>query len=390
MTASVWTPGTIVVTIASPSSPVQFQKGTAALPGITFQGDVDTGIWSSADGFLQFTTNGVNALTLDSLGNLSFVLGKFVSGTEVTVASAATVDLGASTSNIVAISGTNNITSFGINYKGPMYVRFTGILILSNSGTLILPSGAAITTAVGDSCTVLPKATAGVPDGWIVTAYTRANGQALAIGSDLSNTTRIDIASVSVVDLTANALNTRNINITGTNTITSFTCVVGVVYFVRFAASLTLTNSGSIVTQRGTNIITSAGDTCILRSPAANSVEILSYTSVVNKSYKSAPVISAGTLTLDLSLSEMFAVPLTGTISTITLTNIQPTGNLNVIEIEFTADGTARSVTWPAAVKWPGGTAPTLTSTLNKRDTFILYSYDAGTTWTGAVFGQNY
>jgi hypothetical protein len=57
--------------------------------------------------------------------------------------------------------------------------------------------------------------------------------------------------------------------------------------------------------------------------------------------------------------------------------------------LQFTADGTARAVTWPASVKWPGGTAPTLTSTLNKVDTFVLMTPDSGTTYFGFVSAQN-
>jgi hypothetical protein len=59
-------------------------------------------------------------------------------------------------------------------YRGPVYLRFAGSLILSNSANLILPGGVNITVAAGDTCTVMPKATTGVSDGWIVTEYTRA------------------------------------------------------------------------------------------------------------------------------------------------------------------------------------------------------------------------
>jgi hypothetical protein len=52
-------------------------------------------------------------------------------------------------------------------------------------------------------------------------------------------------------------------------------------------------------------------------------------------------------------------------------------------------DGTGgRTATWPAAVKWPGGTAPTITSTANRLDKFI-FSAD-GTNWYGSNAGQNY
>lgn len=107
---------------------------------------------------------------------------------------------------------------------------------------------------------------------------------------------------------------------------------------------------------------------------------------------KTAPSISAGVLTLDYSLSNTFAVSLNAAITSFTVSNIPTSGSYYEFNLEFTADGTARSVTWTfssVAVKWPGGTAPTLTSTNGKKDTFVFYTYDAGTTWLGFVAGQN-
>jgi len=52
-------------------------------------------------------------------------------------------------------------------------------------------------------------------------------------------------------------------------------------------------------------------------------------------------------------------------------------------------DGTgSRTVTWPAAVKWPGGTAPTITATASKLDKYIFTS--DGTNWYGSDAGKNY
>jgi hypothetical protein len=47
-------------------------------------------------------------------------------------------------------------------------------------------------------------------------------------------------------------------------------------------------------------------------------------------------------------------------------------------------------VTWGAAIKWSGGTAPTLTSTNAKVDIFVLTTWDGGTTWYAMVGGQNF
>ena len=53
-------------------------------------------------------------------------------------------------------------------------------------------------------------------------------------------------------------------------------------------------------------------------------------------------------------------------------------------------DGTgSRTVTWPASVKWPAGTAPTITSTASKADKFIFTAIDSSS-WLGSVAGQNY
>lgn len=200
----------------------------------------------------------------------------FSQGTEIVLASSATTSIGVENSNFLQITGTTTITSLGTAYNGPRFVRFAGALTLThNATTLILPTGANITTAAGDCAIFVPK---GNPsDGWNCVAYQRANGQALVTSIDYLNTTRIDIASATTVDLTANAPNTRNINITGTTTITGFTVAIGQTYFVRFNAALTLTNNAAIVTQTGANIVTAAGDTCIIRSTAANTVEVLSY-----------------------------------------------------------------------------------------------------------------
>jgi hypothetical protein len=103
--------------------------------------------------------------------------------------------------------------------------------------------------------------------------------------------------------------------------------------------------------------------------------------------------------------TEETAVANTSTAYTIDLTNgsvqyLTLTGNCTytfptpVAGKSFTLiqkqDGTGgRTVTWPASVKWPGGTAPTLTSTASKADKFIFTAVD-GSSWLGSNGGQNY
>lgn len=60
------------------------------------------------------------------------------------------------------------------------------------------------------------------------------------------------------------------------------------------------------------------------------------------------------------------------------------------ISLALAQDGTgSRTVTWPATVKWPGGTAPTLTTTPNKTDR-LTFLCDDGGTWAGFVAGLNF
>jgi hypothetical protein len=82
-----------------------------------------------------------------------------------------------------------------------------------------------------------------------------------------------------------------------------------------------------------------------------------------------------------------------GTVQIITLTGnatiTMPTATSGKSFIMFLKqDGTgSRTVTW-STVKWPGGTAPTVTSTASRQD---IYSFFAdGTNWYGVNVGQNY
>lgn len=104
---------------------------------------------------------------------------------------------------------------------------------------------------------------------------------------------------------------------------------------------------------------------------------------------QAAPSISGGGLTIDLNSATVFAVSLNAAITSITLSNTQSAGLTSSFVLIFTADGTARAVTWPASFYWPSGTAPTLTSTNGKKDVFVFFTYDGGTTWQAFISGQN-
>jgi hypothetical protein len=47
-------------------------------------------------------------------------------------------------------------------------------------------------------------------------------------------------------------------------------------------------------------------------------------------------------------------------------------------------------MTWPGAVRWAGGTAPTLSTGGGAVDAFVLETLDGGSTWYGALVGNNF
>jgi len=99
--------------------------------------------------------------------------------------------------------------------------------------------------------------------------------------------------------------------------------------------------------------------------------------------------ITSGTVTLDLSAATVFNVTLNDNISTFTINNIQASGRTSSFVLTFTADGNARTVIWPENFSWPNTTAPTLTTAAGKKDVFVFFTTDGGTTWQAFISGQN-
>lgn len=67
------------------------------------------------------------------------------------------------------------------------------------------------------------------------------------------------------------------------------------------------------------------------------------------------------------------------------------TGEACAMELVLTQDGTgSRTVTWPAAVKWPIAAAPILSTAAGKVDRVVVTTYNGGTTWYGDLIGLGY
>jgi hypothetical protein len=141
---------------------------------------------------------------------------------EETVASAGTINLGATASRNVSITGTTTVTSFGTAPAGTRREgRFTGVLTLTHNATsLILPAGGSnISTAAGDRFVARSLGSGN----WLVTDYMRASGAALTAsggGGDLLAANNLsDVANANTARTNLGAAPINNAVFTGTTTL---------------------------------------------------------------------------------------------------------------------------------------------------------------------------
>ncbi len=93
----------------------------------------------------------------------------------------------------------------------------------------------------------------------------------------------------------------------------------------------------------------------------------------------------AGTTTLDLSTGGIHVVTMPAATQTLAISN-GTTGQCFIVEINnVTSQG---ALTWFTTIKWAGGSAPSLTGTNGKKDTFGFRITGAGT-YDGYIVGQN-
>lgn len=102
--------------------------------------------------------------------------------------------------------------------------------------------------------------------------------------------------------------------------------------------------------------------------------------------YDSHTPTGGGTATLDLSSATRHSVAFPAGNITIALSNATVG---QYFQVELTQDSTgSRTVTWFSTIRWAGGSAPTLTTTANKRDVFGFICTGSGT-YDGYIIGQN-
>ena len=94
-----------------------------------------------------------------------------------------------------------------------------------------------------------------------------------------------------------------------------------------------------------------------------------------------------GTQDIDLTLGNSVTATVDTSANTFTFSNPTATDELCGFTLLLT-NGGSQTVNWPAAVDWPGATAPTLTAA--GVDKLVFETSDGGTTWLGNLAGLAY
>ena len=90
-------------------------------------------------------------------------------------------------------------------------------------------------------------------------------------------------------------------------------------------------------------------------------------------------ISAMGANSVDCSAGNYFTKTITGA-TTFTFDNV-PTGVAYTFTMEVTLNG-SNAITWPASVKWPADTAPSITD--GKTQLFVFLTDDGGTRWRGS------
>jgi hypothetical protein len=109
-------------------------------------------------------------------------------------------------------------------------------------------------------------------------------------------------------------------------------------------------------------------------------------------SYYAETLNTIGNTTASTSINFSSGNFVTATLATnTTFTFTTPPAGAFSFTLVLTNDAVAaRTIVWPASVRWPGGTSPTRTTTANRTDVYTFWTINAGTTWYGTLVQYNY
>jgi len=186
---------------------------------------------------------------------------------------------------------------------------------------------------------------------------------ATSVSATTVSGTTIQVGSGTTIHTTGIDLGTGNIqthNVTSTGTITGVTFV---------GSGAQLTNVGAATTAEAAQSLTGT----------PNIVVGVTTATTLNTNVFQSPAVAVGALSIDCSSGNYFTKTITSGTNTFTFDNVPTTGTAFSFTLELTHTG--GTAAWPAAVKWPADTAPSLTD--GKTSLFMFVTDDGGTRWRG-------
>lgn len=158
-----------------------------------------------------------------------------------------------------------------------------------------------------------------------------------------------------------------------------------------FSAAVTAVSAGKLVLGAPTIVDEAAGASVTVakwvsvRIDRDTLVSALGDASAAARSTVTALAINAGVVDIDCALGEYFTLALTANVTSITFSHLPASGRGASLMIRITQDGTPRTVAWPGAFKWAGGSAGAVSTDSGATDLLAITTLDAGTTWNATL-----
>jgi hypothetical protein len=373
--------------------------GLAGTGGLVFSNSIagDMIISNTAGGLLLGAYAGASSINLDNIGNVKIGQGGYVALTSgsterlrITSAGAWSVgstgtDTGTtgyalvSNGSAAPPSWQSVTTSFDtLNVKPAVRVATTANITLSGTQTI---DGVAV---IATDRVLVKNQTTGSQNGIYVVAsgtWTRS--------TDFDGTPTNEVRSGDfcfVQEGTANADTGWVLSTNGTITIGTTALVFAQFTGIAAASALSGTTLASNVV---TSSLTSVGT--LTSATVSGATALQGTTALTQYTELRVNVSSALTTTIDCNTGNNFVVSMGTDITSLLFTNVPASTRVYSLTLFIVQDATgSRIISWPAAVKWSGGIAPTLTTGATKTDIMMLTTYDGGSTWLGFVGGLNY
>jgi len=145
--------------------------------------------------------------------------------------------------------------------------------------------------------------------------------------------------------------------------------------------------SGQVLSTNGSGVLSfgNAGDVTLTGTQTLTNKTIEAGTFTNGYTEEVATANTSTAYTIDLANGSVQILTLTGN-CTFTFPTVVSGKGFTLLLLQDATGG--RTVTWPASVKWPASTAPTITATASKMDKYVFVAN--GSYWIGSNAGQNY